>query len=220
MAAIYAGAEVTIAAPTAEDSESGFLRPRFATRRVPSCKLRCRGGNGIVTGKIEVWYPAFSGRSYDVHRLENDSVLDTRGWILQERMLSSRVLYFGSQQLYFECNTGVYFEMLQYPVEQSFGSWDSVSRKKNVSNLDTGELFGWWLEIVANYTDRELTFPHDKLPPLSGIASLIQRATKGRYLAGLWREDLARGLLWSGPSSHSKPDYDLFDLNAPYRAPT
>jgi len=53
--------------------------------------------------EVRVWYPALVGRGKEYCYQEKHSVLGDRGWILQERMLSSQVLYFGSHQKYFEC---------------------------------------------------------------------------------------------------------------------
>ncbi len=81
--------------------------------------------------------------------------------------------------------------------------------------------FDMWYSIVSRYTCsgpfvqgtrltlsrfsvRELSCETDVLPALSGLAHAfgliykIETSTDGNeYLAGLWREDLARGLLWA-----------------------
>jgi hypothetical protein len=50
---------------------------------------------------------------------------------------------------------------------------------------------------------RELTYPSDVLPALSGIASKISEIYGLHYVAGLWGEDLQLGLLWqSGPPNN------------------
>lgn len=220
MAAIYAGAQVTIAAPAAVNSESGFLGPRFAEQKAPSSTLRYRDKDGIVVGKVTVWYPAFNGDWRAPWTREQNSVLDTRGWVIQERMLSSRVLNFGSCQLYLECNSCTHYEVLQYPIFHQRDSELEDVEKGTLSHRDKEELFRWWLKIVGNFAERRLTFPMDKLPALSGIASFIHQATKGEYLAGLWRDDLARGLVWSNHQHHGNADRSLEDLVLPYRAPT
>jgi hypothetical protein len=60
-----------------------------------------------------------------------------------------------------------------------------------------------------------LTYPSDKLPALSGLASHYARLTDHHYLAGLWREDLTRLLLWS-----LDPQITPRDLPPQYRAPS
>jgi hypothetical protein len=62
--------------------------------------------------------------------------------------------------------------------------------------LDRGEAFRFWRGIIKLYAVRRLTFDRDALPATSGLARLIQRRVLDTYLAGLWREDLHRELLW------------------------
>lgn len=60
-------------------------------------------------------------------------------------------------------------------------------------------LFYAWYSIAENYSSRTLTEPSDKLVALSGLASLLAGSIPGGsddYLAGIWRHDLAEGLLW------------------------
>lgn len=65
-----------------------------------------------------------------------------------------------------------------------------------------------WLRIVENYTTRQLTFPFDRLPALNGLASEFQKLLVDEYVSGLWKTDLARGLLWkqSAPITQASPD--------------
>ena len=55
-----------------------------------------------------------------------------------------------------------------------------------------------WYELVAAYSNGELTYPTDKLIALSGVADLVQRQVDIPYLAWNWgRSDtMAPGLLW------------------------
>jgi hypothetical protein len=41
-----------------------------------------------------------------------------------------------------------------------------------------------------------LTYPTDKLSGLSGLAKVFMRYLKDDYLAGIWKRDLLRGVLW------------------------
>ena len=47
------------------------------------------------------------------------------------------------------------------------------------------------------YTGRQLTYPKDILPALSGIAQVFSQGLEDEYKAGLWNEDLPRRLLWT-----------------------
>jgi hypothetical protein len=54
-----------------------------------------------------------------------------------------------------------------------------------------------WTRMIAQYSDCQLTVPGDKLVAISGVASVLSHLSPGdEYLAGLWRSQLPRGLLW------------------------
>jgi hypothetical protein len=51
----------------------------------------------------------------DVEDFDNDvenAVLNTRGWVLQERVLSCRTIHFSKNHTYWECGEGVHCENL------------------------------------------------------------------------------------------------------------
>ena len=86
-----------------------------------------------------------------------------------------------------------------------------------------------WQHIVKSYTCRCLTRDEDTLPALSGLAKPLQGRLHDRYLAGLWRRDIHKQLLWSIlPSTWSftteefallqrLPDDSTNQLYLPYR---
>lgn len=65
------------------------------------------------------------------------------------------------------------------------GSWQAISFA--------------WDSIVENYSTKKLTEAGDKLSAISGLASFVlnyRRLSAESYLAGLWKGNLAEGLLW------------------------
>jgi hypothetical protein len=77
---------------------------------------------------------------------------------------------------------------------------DKDRTSQRPSKLTTGftveELLQQWFKIVEAYTVRSLTFEKDRLPAIGGIAKVFGRLTDYSYKAGLWDEDLIRGLAW------------------------
>jgi hypothetical protein len=61
---------------------------------------------------------------------------------------------------------------------------------------DLQTMMDLWLEIVKAYFQLRLTYETDRLPALSGIASHLATLFNTSYVAGLWKEDLLRCLLW------------------------
>lgn len=84
----------------------------------------------------------------------------------------------------------------------------SGSRRRKLFPVDAElqtilpEVYQSWYDVVTAYSARSLTCTSDKLPAISGVASKISDQIQGlqggsdSYVAGLWRGDIARGLLW------------------------
>jgi hypothetical protein len=165
------------------------------------------------------------------------STWNRRGWCMQETMLSRRLLHFCNNKIYFECReiltseenevnqrsspTGTSSERqsaicllpLDISRHRKPPQSDDPSQSLRVSSGDT--LAQKWETILQQYSRRQLTYPSDKLPALSGLASHYAKLTGHNYLAGLWREDLAQLLLWS-----LDPQIAPCPLSPHYRAPS
>ena len=66
-----------------------------------------------------------------------------------------------------------------------------------------------------DYTHRGMTNQTDRLIAISGIAEAIQRRTKNVYLVGLWKDQLALGLLWNIPFEREFTPTTMFAFNIP-----
>lgn len=94
---VFSNAYCTIAASSAASSLTGFLGPR---RERDAIKILTVGGTPLYLAD------AIDDFGVDVER----SILSSRGWVLQERALSGRTIYFTSSQVYWECGNGVVCE--------------------------------------------------------------------------------------------------------------
>lgn len=96
---VFSNAYCTIAASSATSSLTGFLGPRRARDAI---KIRTVSGAPLyLADAID-----------DFHEDIENSILSSRGWVLQERALSRRTIYFTSSQVYWECGKGVVCETL------------------------------------------------------------------------------------------------------------
>ena len=140
--------------------------------------------------------------------------LSTRGWTLQERVLSPRTIHFASDELYFECESDMWSESgfklknAQFslvnclraqvqPKDQdqtargiSFIVGNSVDKQGSIRHRQG------WLSLIEDYSRRALTVASDKLLAVAGVARVIAEETGHRYLAGLWAEHLEGDMFW------------------------
>jgi len=73
--------------------------------------------------------------------------------------------------------------------------------KKDFISISRGETSkpecaDFWFDIVSEFSKLRLTYSTDGLPALSGLASCLSSQMDGPYFAGLWTDDLIRGLTW------------------------
>ena len=213
---IYQNAQLTIAAASAGRCWDGFL----ATRS-------WRGDYRPSTSFLSIPYACPNGERGTVqlyqYRLykQNSEPLNGRGWALQERVLSSRVLIYGTWQLYWECQSrkkwaggraGYFVSGLSELSTAENLQFEDENYEGNVSDEIEDTPWTNWTNVVQEYSSRALTEPSDKLPALSGIASKYQKNTKDIYCAGLWKASLLKGLKWNIGSDAGRP--------STYRAPT
>jgi hypothetical protein len=79
------------------------------------------------------------------------------------------------------------------------------------------------MQIVEDYSERDITFPEDRLPALAGLAAELQKLWKDDYIAGMWRGCLLRHLAWGTTHRNVYPsaEDDLSDFHVPleYHSP-
>lgn len=142
-----------------------------------------------------------------------------RGWVLQERFLSSRVMHF-SKFPFWECREELSREISSSHRElQSlyFPSLPEPQRSWLASTMNADEAVLHWWKLVKLYTKCSLTYGTDKLIALSGIAQTMSKMINEPYYAGIWGgKYFVLGLAWRvnrGSLSHG-----LGSKN--YRAPS
>ncbi|KAF2468074.1 HET-domain-containing protein [Lindgomyces ingoldianus] len=129
----------------------------------------------------------------------------SRAWAFQERILSPRVLHFGGQELYWECRQETYCECGHKGIAKSWAKREygdllseiseRVLKSKITSPSSLLNHFTRWKRLVEKYSQKHLSFPIDRLPALSGLASRMQNRFSGTYLAGIWQSDTG-ALIW------------------------
>lgn len=135
--------------------------------------------------------------------------LNKRGWVLQERLLSRRILHFAADQVYWECRShalaqdGTVFRP-KGPLDFLFPLPSLIHRvcSSSSDHQDFDEMFiQSWLHIIEFYSACNFSYEKDRLPALLGLADRLSRFTKREYVNGHWFElgskELPNTLLWT-----------------------
>jgi hypothetical protein len=170
--------------------------------------------------------------------------LNSRGWTVQERLISRRILHFGTDQMYWECRLdfiaedGTRFVKSGFSIakiilgqqlpfaEHGFGLRKKTTRFELIvtspflmTTPPWGRWDGGWLALIEIYSKRKLSRGDDKLPALSGLARFIADQTADEYYAGLWRNHILEDLYWL-VDKHKTDGKKLCDVPATCRAPS
>jgi hypothetical protein len=215
MSLVYTNGIINIAALHSKDSHGGCISGRDSTLLEP-----------LVVEST--WMPH---KTYNYVFPEEEHifpVLYTRGWILQERLLSPRILQFGENVVHWQCRVSTQTECSMKASPSPLRLAIFASSPKPGQALGGArslfELQKSWGDLVMDYTKTALTRPEDKLPAFSGVAKVfgsLLRETTGRefsYLAGLWEPLLKEQLLWYSLNKVIAPQPSSRPLA--YRAPS
>lgn len=254
---IYANSYLNISADWGGDSSAGLFHARDPDVDfwAPSPKLHAKVFNDLIRRKehsspsSESSSPKASPDSSSTENHSKTCVLvhtdywdanmhsahiNSRGWVLQERYLSPRVLHFSQKQLLWECRrsqlsemypSGLHFKFVPGRLAlRSLLSRSIPGQLRYASDKPNSKAF-WhnaWCDIVEVYSRTDLSFPQDELTALSGVAKYfaIKLQMHDKYLAGLWQQDLRVQLLWSTNASRSGFQVQRTRRVSPYRAPS
>ncbi|KAK2033894.1 heterokaryon incompatibility protein [Colletotrichum zoysiae] len=203
MAHVYGNADLTLIAGRSEDARDGFITNRLE-QKVPPCALPLAPN---TKDTVNVCLP----------RSHTYGPVSTRGWCFQEEKLSTRAVILGQEQIISQCRSETNWEDGQVnfaDLKPTFlipgfftGATHSAADKETTLSM--------WYEFVDTYMMRDLSNPHDIFAAIASIAGLARDVLGSRYLAGLWEDDLVRGLLWKprhqvngffkGPLTRPKP---------------
>jgi hypothetical protein len=132
-----------------------------------------------------------------------DSPLARRAWVFQEQMLSRRILYYARSQLFWECEHCRLSEdnWLQTQASQIY---PITTYEEPMSTFEVMEK--WYLGAVETYSARSLSHITDKLVAISAAAKATYLNRHVEYCAGLWKDCIMTGLLWTrrGPGRKSR----------------
>ncbi|KAI6080818.1 heterokaryon incompatibility protein-domain-containing protein [Hypoxylon rubiginosum] len=196
MCDVYSGAEITLSADHSSSTQGGLFNDNQSYSNFEYHPYV--DPDGELTHRqllIPPSHPIFEGQV-----LENTHPVDSRAWILQERLMSHRILHFTSQEMVWECNEATTCEC-----RRGSSSPTRALTTPPPGGWTTEILYSEWRDIVKSYKMRTLTEPADEFPALKGIATKFYRLLQGcsaiggmsdNYMAGMWKNNLAAEMAW------------------------
>jgi hypothetical protein len=190
MASIYKNATITIAASMAMRAADGFLGHSRIYESPYQFEFLMSGGR---TGKV------FLAKEYTPSHQ-----LDTRGWALQEFLLSPRMLMYSEYEVLWQCHTaplqsvvGTGLEYLQPLEGLPFGiSAHAPEVGSSVFGSIAEERLYVWMTVVQQYTDRAMSDMDDRAGAIEGVATELAYLWGDRYTFGLWVGMIIQLLAW------------------------
>lgn len=183
MATYYKSATVTICASAAASCDQGFLHRR---EELP-----------YAVGPIRLALKFEDGRPCGHIYLADDSLQPTeatatRGWTMQESLLSRRLLIYAQRQVYWNCIAassgcrGLYDEMTGMQNTSRTVVRDvhpiAVTQRLPIGNM--------WEKLLISYTARHISVAEDKLVAISALVEHLMAVSRERgetfaYMAGI-----------------------------------
>lgn len=222
MGTVYQNATLTIAAVGATSASSGCFadfdglwnRPV----RVVSVPSRRKEAESDKPEPIYAFQHRTGETGYE-DTFRQRGPLDTRGWVLQEEVLSPRILAFGTSGITWECLQMDASECVpEGSLKESKRFYSRTFKRSLLDRAHPGHttsedpLIKAWCSLIENYSKRNLTRQSDALAAVQGIASVIGRETGNTYLAGLWQDGLHQQLLWHVSPGIINPKWKSYGL--------
>ncbi|OCK95970.1 HET-domain-containing protein, partial [Cenococcum geophilum 1.58] len=214
MGSIYQHSHINIAASTSEDSEGGLFFSRVP-QTVRPVQVTCHfpfGRPNILSRLLH--RRNAQPRLYNVLQQKpyfesiEQATLNSRGWVMQERLLAPRTLHCTRNQLFWECEHMLANESHPDGIETTLNRQPGEFRRMltqfshdPTSKVDNGIQRAAdvaWFSLVKEYSICNLTKEEDILIAISGLAKRWIQIIPDRYIAGFWKQSLQEGLLWHG----------------------
>ena len=202
MAGIYGNSRCTIAALGSENDDGGCFRDRPAIFG-PSLNL-------LETGRgLQIYHPQsrYFAREYESSG-PTAAPLHRRAWVVQERALSPRTLYYGSTGIFWECREADASDTDPMSLPRNPRESECVNKrvldkllKPLTGPVSEQQFHASWATLVERYTECVLTIKKDRRHAIQGFIDPVGRKLGLTSVAGLWKEFLHTELLWATPGN-------------------
>ncbi|KLU84476.1 hypothetical protein MAPG_03518 [Magnaporthiopsis poae ATCC 64411] len=189
MGGYFGSAYLTLAATSAINTA---LDERILGSGLPPARAPIPGSLVWVWDPAPLQSGAFDDFACDVE----DSELNQRGWVLQERALSRRMIHFTSKQAYWECGCGIRCESF-VRLRNRTAAFLSDSHFPAVAarQFDQNRLYllRWLFE---KYSRCGLTTPTDRSVAIHGLEERLGEVLRPQWRYGVFQLYFHRCLIW------------------------
>jgi hypothetical protein len=205
MGKVYANSWLNVSANSRGDDSAGLFADRSVSRLQDYIQIRPKESSEAIT------FILTEGNTWWIE--VETAPVNRRAWVLQERILSPRIVHMSTTMALWECKEYQASEVFPdggIPDQYSLTNFGQLKRLYRGSpSEDPYDVRVDWERLLFRYTMCGLTFETDRLIALSGIASEVHKRAKCDYVAGLWSTQLPLGLLWR-IISHKSPRSGIY----------
>ena len=190
MASYYSNAHCLISALGARDSGDGIFTERLAQRyQLTNCLM------AYDNDRDEYLYLPFLQINFYSEFWKQP--LLSRGWCFQERVLAPRALHWSANCLLWQCHS--------ISEASEFDPGESIMRPVPILPRDEHHIFqkpaedamgASWTRLAQVYHSLQFTYQTDRLIAIQSLANRLATVHGDEYFAGVFRSQLADGLLW------------------------
>ncbi|KAK1843876.1 TOL [Colletotrichum chrysophilum] len=182
MEQVYSSAYATLAATCASGTEDGFLKPRPWRQCVP---MESNRGSYYICNSID-----------DFGRDVEQGELNKRAWILQERALSRRTIYFSQNQTYWECGRGVRGETMTKMRNRKASFLGDSDFPHSIDTYVRGMKIELYQDLYQKYSGLALSSIGDRPVAIRGLETRLIRTFQTVGAHGVFDTFFHRCLLW------------------------
>ncbi|KAK1499878.1 TOL [Colletotrichum abscissum] len=186
MEQVYSSAYATLAASCASGTEDGFLKPRPRRHCVTLTSDR---GSYYICDSID-----------DFGRDVEQGELNKRAWILQERALSRRTIYFSEKQTYWECGRGVRCETMTKLRNRKASFLGDSDFPHSIDTYVRGMKIELYQDLYQKYSGLALSSIGDRPVAIRGLEARLIRTFRTVGSHGVFDTFFHRCLLWKKAS--------------------
>ncbi|KAK3360571.1 heterokaryon incompatibility protein-domain-containing protein [Lasiosphaeria hispida] len=185
MESVFSSAYCTISATSARTFNDGFLLARPDQDCIP------------VPNAPQAAGPLWLSETVDnFHADVEEGPVNRRGWVLQERVLSRRTIYFTKNQIYFECGGGVRCETMTWLWNPRAALLGDAQFPDAILKRDPADRIAPLQTLFEAYTAMNLTVATDRSVAISGLERRLASGFEGIAAYGALECYIHRSLLW------------------------